>query len=245
MARCRKERQICLEVPCRCFRTETEALPVELQLEELETLRLVDLENFDQSTAAERMGISRGTLQRILYQAHRKVARALVFGQTIVIAEQAAVNRPAACRRQQRCRHCCCTTTIMEDQSMIIAVTCQDNQVFQHFGHTPAFAVYEVADGKVVQKQLLSTGDSGHGALAGVLADRGVKVLLCGGIGAGAQQMLAAAGIKLVGGVSGDVDAALEAYLNGTLAADPNFSCQHHHHDGEAEHEHHCHCGNH
>ena len=77
---------------------------------------------------------------------------------------------------------------------MIIALTCENNQIFQHFGRTPAFAIYEVADGKVKSSKVVPTGETGHGALAGFLAQRGVDTLICGGIGGGAQAALAAAG---------------------------------------------------
>ena len=116
---------------------------------------------------------------------------------------------------------------------MKIAVTCQNNQVFQHFGHTPSFALYEISEGLISANSELPTGDSGHGALAGLLKTHGVDLLLCGGIGGGAIQALTEAGIQVIGGVSGDVDEAVGAYLGGTLKADPDFRCNHHH-----EHEH-------
>ena len=123
---------------------------------------------------------------------------------------------------------------------MKIAVTYENGQVFQHFGHTEYFKVYEVADGKVISAEVVDTNGSGHGALAGVLADLGVDVLICGGIGGGAQVALAEAGIKLFGGVSGDADKAVEAYLAGNLAYNPNVQCNHH-----GEHHHGGTCGNH
>ena len=85
-----------------------------------------------------------------------------------------------------------------------IAVTYENGQVFQHFGHTEKFKVYSVADGAVKSAAILSAGGSGHGAMAGLLADSGVDTLICGGIGGGARAALAQAGIQLYGGVSGD-----------------------------------------
>ena len=59
-------------------------------------------------------------------------------------------------------------------------------------------------------------------------------VLICGGIGGGAQMALAEAGIKLYGGVTGDADAAVEAFVSGNLTFNPNVQCNHHdHHHGE------------
>ena len=120
-----------------------------------------------------------------------------------------------------------------------IAVTYENGQVFQHFGHTEKFKVYDVAEGAVVSSDILSAGGSGHGALAGLLAERGVDTLICGGIGGGARAALAEAGIALYGGESGSADRAVDNLLSGTLTYDPAAEC--HHHD-----EHHGHdCGGH
>ena len=133
---------------------------------------------------------------------------------------------------------------------MNIAVTYKDGEVFQHFGHTEQFKIYTVEDGKILSAQVLDTNGSGHGALAGLLSALGIDMLICGGIGGGAQAALAQAGIALYGGVSGSADAAVEAFLAGQLAFNPNVQCNHHdHHHGEGhvcgDHgcggEHHCH----
>lgn len=54
-----------------------------------------------------------------------------------------------------------------------------------------------------------------------------MDVLICGGIGGGAQNALAEAGIKLYGGVSGNADEAVNAYLEGKLDFNPNVQCSH------------------
>lgn len=121
-----------------------------------------------------------------------------------------------------------------------IAVTTENGQIFQHFGKTPAFTLFDTQDGCIVAHRLLPTGDSGHSALGGLLKDNDVSVLICGGIGQGAQDVLKEAGISLVYGISGDVQAAVEAYLNGTLKSNEALLCHHEHHEGED-----CHCGHH
>ena len=100
---------------------------------------------------------------------------------------------------------------------MIIAVTYENGEIFQHFGHTEQFKLYEVENEKIVKSEIMNSNGSGHGALAGLLKMFGVDVLICGGIGGGAQTALANAGIKLFGGVKGDADEAVEAYLTGDL----------------------------
>ena len=129
---------------------------------------------------------------------------------------------------------------------MKIAVTYENGQIFQHFGHTEQFKVYEIADNKIVSSVVLDTLGSGHGALAGFLQALGVDTLICGGIGGGAQVALREAGILLYGGVSGDADAAVNALLDGSLLFNPNVVCnhhgEHHHHEGGCgDHD----CGNH
>ena len=120
---------------------------------------------------------------------------------------------------------------------MRIAVTFEDGQIFQHFGRTEQFKVYDAEDGKVISSEVVSTNGQGHGALAGVLRALNADILICGGIGGGAQAALAANGIKLCGGVSGDADQAVEAFLAGSLHYDPEVHCDHH---GHGDHEHHC-----
>ena len=123
---------------------------------------------------------------------------------------------------------------------MLIAVTYENGNVFQHFGHTAQFKLYEVSDGKIVASRIVDTNGSGHGALAGFLAAAGVEVLICGGIGGGARMALAQAGIRLYGGVQGDADEAAESFAAGALSFDPNARCDHHDHHAEGHN-----CGSH
>ena len=116
---------------------------------------------------------------------------------------------------------------------MKIAVTYENGEIYQHFGHTAQFKVYTVENGKVVDAQVLDTNGSGHGALAGLLAMQGIDELICGGIGGGAQMALAQAGIRLFGGCSGEADAAVQALIDGTLLYNPCVRCDHHDHHGE------------
>ena len=110
---------------------------------------------------------------------------------------------------------------------MKIAVTYENGQVFQHFGHTEQFKLYEVEDGRVVSSQVVDTNGSGPRALAGFLREYGVDALICGGIGGGARNALAQAGIQLYPGASGGADAQVEALLAGRLSYDPDTVCAH------------------
>ena len=117
---------------------------------------------------------------------------------------------------------------------MRIAVTYDNSQIFQHFGHTAQFKVYDVNEaGVITESKVVDTMGSGHGALAGVLQVLGADILICGGIGGGAQMALAQAGVRLFGGCSGSADEAVQALIGGTLLYDPCVRCDHHDHHGE------------
>ena len=123
---------------------------------------------------------------------------------------------------------------------MKIAVTYKNGEIFGHFGHTEQFKIYNVEAGKIISSEVIDTNGSGHGALAGLLSALSIDVLICGGIGGGAQMALAQAGIKLFGGVCGNADKAVEAYLANELEYDPDAKCNHHDHHGEGHN-----CGEH
>ena len=120
---------------------------------------------------------------------------------------------------------------------MKIAVTYENGEVFQHFGHTEEFKIYEVEDNQVVSSQIIASNGSGHGALAELLAGRAIDVLICGGIGGGAQAVLAEQGIELCAGASGNADEAVAAYLRGELV-NTGANCNHHHGEGHSCHDH-------
>ena len=125
---------------------------------------------------------------------------------------------------------------------MKIAVTYENGLIFQHFGHTEQFKIYDIEDGKIISSEVIDTNGQGHGALAGVLGGAKVDALICGGIGMGAQMALAEAGIKIYGGVQGDADEAAQALAEGRLEYDPDAKCDHHGHEeghecGHGDHE--------
>lgn len=123
---------------------------------------------------------------------------------------------------------------------MRIAVTYDNGMIFQHFGRTETFKVYEIEDNQIISTEIIGSNGVGHGALAGLLSGRRIDVLICGGIGGGAQNALANQGIILCSGASGDADVAVEAYLRGELAS-AGATCDHHDHgDGHECGDHGC-----
>ena len=216
---------------------DAEALSViRMTVDEFETLRLLDAEGLTQEECASRMRIARTTVTAIYDSARKKVADALVNGKRLLIAGGCCEYEPMDIGQD-----------IMEKGSstMRIAVTFENGEIFQHFGHSEQFKLYDVKDGKIVSEQVVDTNGSGHGALAGFLMAAGVDALICGGIGMGAQMALAEAGIRLYAGVSGSADEAARALASGSLEYDPDARCDHHeHHGGSCGHdscaEHHC-----
>ena len=213
--------------------------PVILTVDEYETIRLIDREGLSQEQCGTHMGVARTTVQQLYASARRKLAFALVEGCPLRIAGgdfRLCNGGDTACSDGS-----CFKQRIYQqyekpkgDLIMRIAVTYENGEIFQHFGHTEQFKVYDVADGAITASQIIDTNGSGHGALAGVLTALNADILICGGIGGGAQMALAAAGIRLYGGVSGNADAAVEALLAGKLDFNPNVQCSHHdHHHGE------------
>ena len=124
---------------------------------------------------------------------------------------------------------------------MKIAITYDNGQIFQHFGRTEKFKIYDVDNGEIKESFVVDTDGQGHGALAEFLRQKDVDALICGGIGGGARELLSQAGIKINGGASGSCDEAANALLRGTLVYNPDVQCSHHeeHHGGECGHS--CH----
>lgn len=125
---------------------------------------------------------------------------------------------------------------------MKIAVTYENGNIYQHFGHTEQFKLYQVENGKVTDSQVVSTNGSGHSALVDFLQAHGVEAVICGGVGGCAREGMEQAGIALYGGASGNADAAVQALIQGALSYDPNAKCEHHGaHEHGAGHQ----CGGH
>ncbi len=232
---------------------DRKAVPVVLTVDEYEVIRLIDREGLSQEECSRQMQIARTTAQKIYETARRKLAEALVSGLPLRIG---GGNYEICDGQNLPCQDTSCYKQKLKEQyyltkgefTMRIAVTYENGYIFQHFGHTEQFKVYDVAEGKVVSSQVVSTNGSGHGALADVLHTLKADVLICGGIGGGAQMALANVGIRLYGGVSGSADAAVEALLRDELSYNPNVQCNHHGHGHDEGHscgshgcgEHHC-----
>lgn len=240
MARPAKPRRICMMPPCTSFVPADAAdasahAPVVMTLDEYECLRLIDYEGADQAACAASMDVARTTVQAVYVSARQKLARALVCGLPLEIQggsyETCEAPRPDCCCAA-RLRHGCprILTQKRSEHTMKLAVTYSpDGQIFQHFGKTQAFKVYDIEKGAIKASEVKDTEGQGHGALAGLLKGWGVDTLLCGGMGMGAKNALAEAGIDIYAGCTGAADDAVNALLAGTLAKNDAATCDHHH----------------
>jgi len=242
MARPKKHRRVCHFPKSLAFDPVEDSgtpEPVVLTVDEYETIRLIDHQGLSQEQCAAFMQVARTTVQQVYACARKKLSDMIVEGRPLRIAGgdyQLCSGDPAEadCLVCFKHRYHQLYEKPKGDFIMRIAVTYENGNIFQHFGHTQQFKVYDVQDGKILASEVVDTNGSGHGALAGVLTALNADVLICGGIGGGAQMALAAAGIRLFGGVSGNADAAVEALVSGNLQFNPNVQCNHHdHHHGE------------
>ncbi len=226
-----------------------------LSVDEYETIRWIDLEGVSREECAKRMGIARTTAQAIYNSARNKIAKVIVEGAELrieggnVVICDGSAGCPQ-CRRKHGYDIKSAELAVRKKESteMRIAVTYENGQVFQHFGHTEQFKIYDVEGTEVKHSEVCDSNGAGHGALAGVLFNSGVDVLICGGIGMGAVNALADANIDVISGATGDTDEAVAAYLAGNLVS-AGSNCNHHgHEEGHSCGDHGCgshSCGNH
>lgn len=208
---------------------------IDMTVDELEVLRLCDLEGLNQEAVAQQMGIARATVAAICSRAHRKVANALVNGRALVIEGGTIAYSPITATTA--------AWPAKEVGAMRVATTYDNGNIFMHFGRSEQFKIYDIQNGKVLNEQVVGTGGTGHGALAGLLANGGVDTLICGGIGGGAINALTQTGITVYAGAQGSCDACVEALIAGTLAQTGEATCDCHGHDHEHAHEHDESCG--
>ncbi|MDL2295452.1 DUF134 domain-containing protein [Lachnospiraceae bacterium OttesenSCG-928-E19] len=240
MARPSRCRRICTEPDYESFIPQgiTCNEEVILTVDEYEVIRLIDLGKFTHEQCAKQMDISRTTVTEIYEIARGKIADSIVNGKMLLIAggNYRLCDGSAVRYCQRSCRRADGIVSIQTvpekgENIMRIAVTFEEGNVFQHFGHTQQFKLYDIENGQIVKEEVVDTNGQGHGALSGFLKNLGVDMMICGGIGGGAQNALAEAGIKIFGGVTGSADEAVKAYLMGNLDYNPDVQCSHHGHD--------------
>ncbi|MBR5089183.1 MAG: DUF134 domain-containing protein [Ruminiclostridium sp.] len=230
-----KSRRICGMPEYCCFAPQENCSEtVVLTIDEYETIRLIDYMGQSQEQCAAQMEVARTTVTAIYDSARRKIADCIVNGKRLEIAGgnfRIAENTASG------------NVPKKGNNTMRIAVTYENGNIFQHFGRTEQFKLYDIENGAVKSSEVVGTNGAGHGALAGFLRSAGADMLICGGIGGGAQMAMQESGIALYAGNSGSADDAVNAYLAGTLAQNTEANCDHHGHEhgeGHACGEHGC-----
>ncbi len=236
MSRPKKCRKVCRFPSVQTFfpvDSDPEKSAVVLTVDEYETIRLIDREGMSQEQCGQYMGVARTTIQQIYATARKKLADMLVEGLCLKIEG----GNYQLCHGEKGLYSCggCLKYRIHQkyikpkgEHVMRIAVTFQNGLIFQHFGHTKEFKIYDVENGKIIASKVVDTQGSGHGALVDVLSALSVDILICGGIGGGARAALDAADIQLYGGVVGKADQAVQDWMEGTLSFNPDIQCAHH-----------------
>ncbi len=229
MGRCKNNRQVLAYPPVSGFtpyggcRKAQEAIG--LSLDEYEVIRLLDYLGLQQTEAADHMGISRPTLTRIYMEARRKIASVLVEGRPL---DMSAGNLDYQSKN----------TITMKNQK--IAIPTKDGILFPHFGMAPQLTVVTIEDGKVKETVTLEAPEHEHGAMPRFIAAQECTDVLCGGLGAGAVNMLNQMGIQVHAGAPElPVAELIEKYL-GEAIVYGDGRCHHDGCDGHHHHDHEC-----
>jgi len=115
-----------------------------------------------------------------------------------------------------------------------IGVAKEGKMVSQHFGHCEGFQVFDVEGGKVIKQEFVQSPGHRPGFLPPYLAEKGVNVVIAGGMGATAQELFQERGISVIVGAQGPMEDVVDQYLKGNLVSTGSI-CSEHAHEG------HCH----
>ena len=190
-----------------------------MTVDEYETIRLIDYAGENQETCAESMGISRSTVTNIYDSARKKISDALI-NEKILLIEGGNYDISD--------ENCKIGSIDCENRKVTIAVPYRDGQIVQHFGQCETFKFYHISNNKLQDSEVVNATGYGHGTLVTFLKERNIDILICGGIGAGAQNFLLEDGISFFAGVNGNADEAVEKLLTGSLQYSTNATCENH-----------------
>lgn len=200
---------------------------IQLTLEQFEAIRLIDKQGLSQAQAAKAMEISRTTLQRTYDEARIKLAIALVDGCDIHIY---GGNYKLCLDKKNKSK------TNKEKNIMKIALPCVNNEVSGHFGHCENFLIFTEENGKIVKTDSLPSPEHKPGFLPNFLNEQGANVIIAGGIGGSAINILNSFDIEVITGATGDPKTAVEKYLAGELKSTGSVCHAHEHSDECGDH---------
>lgn len=224
MARPKKTKIIDRLPRYRCFGSQghCDAPKIEMTLEEYETIALIDGQGLSQEEAAFQMSVGRTTVTALYKKARQKIADFLVHGKRLSIAGGCYAVE------EKKEGNGIATVPSGKDNSMKVAISYENGEVFQHFGQTPSFMIATLANGKITKTEVVETLGSSHRNLIPWLKERGVNALICGGIGGMAIDLLKESNIAVFAGVSGKAEDALNKFLSNTLESVSTPTCDCH-----------------
>mgnify|MGYP003308429774 CR=1 FL=1 len=120
---------------------------VVMSLDEYEAIRLIDKEGFTQEQCALQMGVARTTVTAIYENARKKIAQAIIDGKQLLISG-GQYQLPEYYKMQIKRK---------DAETMRIAVTCENGEVFQHFGHIEQFKICNVQNAKIIAEEVVVT----------------------------------------------------------------------------------------
>ena len=225
MPRFKKERCCRILENARIFKPVGIALSqveiTEIEVDELEAVRLCDYEGKSQIETAEIMKISRGTVQRLLNSGRKKILDGLLHLKAIKLKNAGQ------------------EMILMTEGLLRVGFPTNDGvTVEEHFGHCEKFAVYTIEEGKIVKKEFLTAPEHAPGVFPRFIAENNINVVITGGMGQRAIDLIKGNGGQVILGASGNIEDVLAVYLEGSLYS-KGSACAHHHHDHE-DGEHNC-----
>lgn len=119
---------------------------------------------------------------------------------------------------------------------MKIAVASENKMVTEHFGHCEGFMIFDTENNKIVKIETIPNPGHKPGFLPNFLNDKGVNVIISGGMGGGAIEIFNEKNIEVITGAKGNAEDVVISYLKGELKSTGSVCHEHQHHDE---------CGNH
>ena len=202
-------------IPQGIFKSEVETITI--MLDEFEALRLCDYEGLSQIEAAEEMEISRATIQRLLLSARKKYVDVILNNKKLIIKNDIKNIKLKGENKMN----------IEQKEIKKIAFPTNDKTtVNEHFGQTKEFVIYTIKGNKIVEEAYITPPPHAPGAYPQLLGEKGVDVIITGGMGQKAIALFQSQAIDVVLGANGHIDANLDEYLGGILSSQGN-SCNH------------------
>ena len=219
----RKKKRCCVNhYPTHCYFSPNKHYKEEniINIDEIEAMRLVDYLEMSQIEAAEKLCVSRGSVQRLIYSGRKKLIDSIINGKGIVIDQ---IFDDEITKRK-------------ENKIMNLAFIMNQEKIGGHFGHAKNFKIIQIDDNfEIISEMDFIPTVSGGKAKSQWLYESNVNVLFATSVGEGAIKTLNAFQIKVIDGNDKNVSECIQSIK------DNNYSLlEGHKHEGN----HVCDCSN-